>query len=318
MGVLVTGGLGFIGAAYAKHLLETGQKEVCVLDAENYASDRCRLALPPERIHIVRGRAQTWPLVLNVLQTNNITEVVHFAALSHVSSSFKDPLSFTEENALGTQVLLEICRAYGKIQQFVMISTDEVYGGGGPFDETSPLRPTNPYSASKACADLLCQTYWRCYKFPVIIARANNVVGPWQHHEKLLPAVCLRLANNRLVDVEGDGLQQRAFLHVQDVVEAVEVLRQRGTLGEIYNIAAAQEHTVLEVVDLVLHRLKPDARSKEWIRFVSDRPYQDRSYKVDGGKLAKLGWSQRRTLLDAINEVLASLGALRGEDKPAQ
>lgn len=321
--ILVTGGLGFIGASYVNLLRSTRPKgwDIVILDAFLYAADNARLAQAvreDESVHLVQCNLRSWSRILHVLAEYDVRQVVHFAAYSHVGASFLNPLEFTEDNVLGTQCLLECCRLHGgggKLERFVCVSTDEVYGDSAcdddatPFTEDARLNPTNPYSASKAAAELMARTYGLCFNLPIIVTRGNNVIGPHQHREKLLPAVTACIAAGRRARVEGDGLQRRSFLYVDDVAEAIDIIRLRGAVGETYNVGGAEEHTVLQVVESVLQALRPGTKLEDWVEHVSDRPYQDRRYYVDTSKLHGLGWSQRVQLDDAIGRILAAEAA---------
>jgi dTDP-glucose 4,6-dehydratase len=313
--VLVTGGLGFIGASYVNLLHGTRPEgwDIVVLDACLYAADEGRLAgavRGDESVHLVRCNLRSWSRILQLLAAYDVRQVVHFAAYSHVGASFLTPLEFTEDNVLGTQCLLECCRLHGGLERFICVSTDEVYGDAAcgadakPFAEDAPLNPTNPYSASKAAAELMARTYGTCFGLPVIVTRGNNVIGPRQHREKLLPAVAARVAAGRRARVEGDGLQLRGFLFIDDVAAAIETVRQRGAVGETYNVGGTEEHTVLQLVEAVLRVLRPGERLADWVEHVSDRPYQDRRYHVDAAKLRALGWRQSVRLDEAVRRSL--------------
>jgi dTDP-glucose 4,6-dehydratase len=306
MPILVTGGLGFIGAAYVKHVLATCDEAVVVLDAEYYAANYLRLP-SSNRLTILRAKVQGWPQLLCELQQRNIDTVVHFAAASHVTHSFAHPLDFLEDNVVGCQILLECCRIYGHLQCFLLISTDEVYGDGGPFLEDAELKPTNPYSASKACADIICRTYGRCYGLPMRVVRSNNVVGCGQHREKLVPTAVAAVVAGHRVPIEGSGQQTRCFLHLQDMVQAIEIVRQRGTNNEVYNVGVEREVSVVEVVRIVLEQLRPQACVSDWIQHVPDRPYQDQCYRIDSSKLRALGWYPALQVEDAIRDITSTL-----------
>lgn len=313
--ILVTGGLGFIGAAYVNRLQATREPgwSLAVLDGESYAAEHGRIA-PAVRndptVHFIHCSLASWSRVLQELQRLDVREVVHFAANTHVSTSFLNPLEFTADNVLGTHTLLECCRVYGKLRRILVVSTDEVYGDSaqGPeaaaFTEDSALRPNNPYAASKAAADLMAQTYGRCYRLPVVVARSNNVIGPQQHREKLVPAVVARIEAGRPALVEGDGLQLRSFLDIEDALAAFETIRTRGELGQVYNVAGACEASVLDVVRAVLRALRPGERLEDWTTFVEDRGYQDRRYLVSAAKLHALGWRPQVGLEETIGRIL--------------
>ena len=304
--VLVTGGLGFIGSAYVNHLCDALPPgwTVAVLDAHNYAAQHRRLT---HAVTLVQCSLASWPRVLQELQRLDVRELVHFAANTHVPTSFLNPLEFTADNVQGTHTLLECCRVYGKLARILVVSTDEVYGDQAhePATEETPLRPNNPYAASKAAADLMAQTYARCFGMPILVARCNNVIGPRQHREKLVPAVMARIRAGAPALVEGDGLQLRSFLYVDDAVAAFETIRTKGELGHVYNVAGPREASVLEVVDAVLQALRPGERLQDWTLFVQDRSYQDRRYFICAEKLRRLGWTPQVDLAEAIARIAA-------------
>jgi UDP-glucose 4,6-dehydratase len=316
--LLVTGGLGFIGAAYVNLMCERmagGQEAdldaLVVLDCLTYAGDAARLSQEAAaRVTVVRANLRSWSRTLRLLQEHDVIEIVHFAAYSHVGASFDVPGEFVEDNVLGTYTLLECARLYGaRLRRLVHISTDEVYGQSStgdaarPFNESDALAPTNPYSASKACAEIFASTYWRCHGLPVLVVRPNNTIGPGQHREKLIPAFMHAVREGRRMRVEGSGRQCRSFLFTADVARAVDVVRREGALGEIYNIGGDAEHTVLQVAEAVLRVLRPGEALADWLEFVEDRPFNDQRYYVDRAKLLSLGWSQRVGLEQAIRVI---------------
>ena len=319
--ILVTGGLGFVGAAYVQCLFDREPStRIVILDAHTYAADAGRL---PERVRssgrvaVVTCNLRSWSHVLKVLREHDIREIVHFAAQSHVTRSFEDPLEFTEDNVCGTQALLECARLHEPpVRRFVFISTDEVYGdsplgaGAAAFGEDAAMRPTNPYAASKAGAELLAYAYHRCYNVPVIVTRGNNIYGPGQHPEKLIPRASARLAAGSRVPIEGDGQQLRCFLFVDDAVAAIETVRQLGAVGETYNIGGQAEHSVLEVVEVLGRLLRPTCPAAELVEFVPDRAYNDKRYLVDSQKLRALGWEPRRSLVEGLALVLQAQGCI--------
>jgi UDP-glucose 4,6-dehydratase len=316
--VLVTGGLGFIGAAYVNLLCarmaageEVDLDAVVVLDCLTYAGDAGRLS--PEaaaRVTLVRANLRSWSRVLRLLRENDVVEIVHFAAYSHVGASFETPGEFVEDNVGGTYTLLECARLHGaRLRRFVHVSTDEVYGQSStagdarPFDEGDVLAPTNPYSASKACAEIFASTYWRCFGLPVLVLRPNNTFGPSQHREKLIPAFTLAVAEGRRMRIEGSGHQRRSFLFSSDVASAVDLIRRDGAAGEIYNVGGSTEHAVLQVAEAVLRVQRPGEAVADWLDFVEDRPFNDQRYYVDCAKLRSLGWTQLVGLEEGLRAV---------------
>jgi dTDP-glucose 4,6-dehydratase len=243
-----------------------------------------------------------------VLEEHNITHVIHFAAQSHVQNSFEDSIKFTNDNVLGTHTLLECCRKYGKLKKFIHVSTDEVYGESMlDLDEKhktehSILCPTNPYAATKAGAELLAQSYAHSYKMPIIITRGNNVYGPNQYPEKIIPLFIKLLQEDKKVSIQGDGSSVRAFLHAHDTASAFECILEKGKIGEIYNIGCDEnmEYSVLEVAKLLIRMIKNTDNYDDWIEYVEDRPYNDKRYYISNQKLKDLGWNIQVQFMDGI------------------
>ncbi len=290
---LVTGGCGFIGSNFIRHLLRSSpDMQVVNLDALTYAGNLQTLSDVDDnpRYQFVKGDIADAELVGSVFAEHKLEAVVNFAAESHVDRSIEDPQTFLKTNILGTQVLLDACRKSG-IDRFVQVSTDEVYGQLGPtgsFTESTPLGPRSPYSASKAGADVLALAYHSTYEFPVIVTRCSNNYGPYQFPEKLIPLVILNAYNNKPVPVYGDGLYIRDWVHVEDHCRAVELALTQGTPGNVYNIGGGTELTNLELVRQILKMVD---RSECLITHVEDRKGHDRRYAVDCTKAEReLNW----------------------------
>ena len=233
-----------------------------------------------------------------ILQKHNVDTVIHFAAQSHVQNSFSDALQYTKDNVLGTHMLLEACRKYGKIEKFIHVSTDEVYGESmlnseeTKKTEESVLCPTNPYAATKAGAELIAQSYYHSFKMPIIITRGNNVYGPNQYPEKLIPKFIKLLKEDKKVTIQGDGSNVRAFLHVDDVCSAFQLILEKGKIGEIYNIGSDEESelSVSEVAKLLIKEIKGIENYEAWIEYIEDRPFNDKRYYISNKKVKDLGW----------------------------
>jgi dTDP-glucose 4,6-dehydratase len=244
--------------------------------------------------------------MLFLLKQYEITHIVHFAAQTHVTNSFEDSIKFTFDNVLGTHSLLEATRKYNKIQKFIHVSTDEVYGESmNDLDEEqkteqSILCPTNPYAATKASAELIAQSYYHSYKLPIIITRGNNVYGPNQYPEKIISKFIHFLREDKKLPIEGNGSAIRSFLHVSDVVKAFEIILEKGEIGEIYNIGGEpeMEYSVLEIASIIIDYVKnikvshkDGAHFEKYIEYVPDRPYNDKRYYISNSKLKNLGWT---------------------------
>ena len=305
MRLLVTGGAGFIGSNYIHYILKKHpQWEVTNLDKLTYAGnlDNLKDVQNEPRYRFIRGDIADRELVDGLL-SEGFDAIVNFASESHVDRSILDSLPFIETNIGGTRVLLEGARKH-QIQRFVQVSTDEVYGSidEGSFSELSPLSPSSPYAASKAAADLLCLAYWKTYRTPVIITRCTNNFGPYQFPEKLIPLSITNALEDKPIPVYGDGLNVRDWIFVVDHCAALDVIIQRGTLGEMYNIGGGNEKTNLEVINRLLELLD---RPESLIQFVADRPGHDRRYALDTTKITQeLGWEPAYSFEEALSDTV--------------
>ena len=298
MQLLVTGGSGFIGSNFARHVLTTSDDQVTILDALTYAGNRANLAdleVDP-RLRFVHGDICDRELVASLMP--GYDAVVHFAAESHVDRSIVAPDAFVRTNCDGTNVLCDVAGRSG-IEKFVHVSTDEVYGSidTGSFTESSPLLPSSPYSASKAGSDLIALAHHHTHGLPVVITRSSNNYGPYQYPEKIIPLFVTNLLEGRTVPVYGDGLNVRDWCHVEDNCAAIDLVLRRGATGEIYNIGAGHETTNLDLTHLVLAAM---GKGPEAIEFVDDRLGHDRRYSLDATRVRTLGWSPRRSLEEGI------------------
>jgi dTDP-glucose 4,6-dehydratase len=291
--LLVTGGAGFIGSAFIRLALETDRPvSILNLDKLTYAGnlENLEAVAGDPRYRFVRGDICDLALVGRALSEFRPEAIVHFAAESHVDRSILSPEPVIETNLRGTFTLLEAARAHG-IGRFLQVSTDEVYGSvAAPLEagEEFPLRPSSPYSAAKAGADLLALSYFATYKLPVVVTRASNNYGPYQFPEKLIPLMISNALEGRPLPVYGDGLQVRDWLYVEDHCRAVAALLESGQDGEIYNIGGNRSLANLEVVRKIL---RATGASEDLIQFVTDRPGHDRRYALSSRKtMAATGW----------------------------
>ena len=304
--VLVTGGCGFIGSNFVRHLLATDPAAAVVnLDALTYAGNPANLAdlAGHPRYTFIKGDVTSRDDVRGAMQ-RGVTDVIHFAAESHVDRSIQDSGPFVRTNVLGTQVLLDAAREFN-VKKYVQVSTDEVYGSLGAtgfFTEETPLHPNSPYSASKAGADLLVQAYQHTFGLPAVITRCSNNYGPYQFPEKLIPLFVTNLMNDIAVPVYGDGQQVRDWIHVLDHCRGVEAAWRNGVPGEVYNFGGRCEMTNLDLTKLLLKLLgKPDTL----IRYVEDRLGHDRRYAIDCVKAEReLGWSPQVTFDAGLAETI--------------
>jgi dTDP-glucose 4,6-dehydratase len=288
--VLVTGGAGFIGSNFVRHVLEAHPDwRVTTLDKLTYAGrmETLKDVLDHPRHRFVRGDIADADVAAPLVTASEI--VVHFAAETHVDRSLLEAGEFIKTDVIGTFVLLEAARTAPNLRRFVQISTDEVYGSipEGSSTETDELRPRNPYSASKAGADRLAYSYWATYGVPVVITRASNNYGPFQFPEKVVPLFITNAFDNIKVPLYGAGLNIRDWLHVRDHCRGVDVVIDRGIPGEVYNIGGGNEVTNVDLTHMLL-RLAD--RSESLIERVQDRRGHDLRYSLDTTKLKALGW----------------------------
>ena len=314
--LFVTGGAGFIGSNFINIFSEKYPDiKIINFDAiyycgnENNVKEHIRNS---QNYKFIKGNLQSYETVESIFKTNLITHVIHFAAQSHVQTSFNESLEYTKDNIVGTHNLLEINRIYNKnLVKFIHVSTDEVYGESMlDYDEQkkteqSILCPTNPYAATKAGAELLVQAYNHSYKMPIIITRGNNVYGTNQYPEKLIPRFIQLLKNNKKVTIQGEGTCVRAFLHVIDTCEAFECILLKGKIGEIYNIGCDEkmEYSVIEIAKILIKIIKKTENYNEWIEFIADRPFNDKRYYISNNKLKKLGWKININFMDGIKDL---------------
>jgi dTDP-glucose 4,6-dehydratase len=293
MKFLITGGCGFIGSNFIRHLLSAiPDASIINVDALTYAGNLQNLtdvARNPKYV-FVKADITDGETIDSLYEELKPEVVLNFAAESHVDRSIEDPQLFLKTNILGTQVLLNAARKFG-VQRFVQVSTDEVYGQLGPFgafSETTPLAPRSPYSSSKASADLLALAYYTTYGLPVLITRCSNNYGPYQFPEKLIPLTIINAYHWDPIPVYGDGLYVRDWLHVNDHCRAIEYVLSYGEPGQVYNIGGGTEVTNL---DLVQRILKAMDRPASLIKHVEDRPGHDRRYAINWDKIRKdLDW----------------------------
>lgn len=302
--IVITGGAGFAGShivdRFAQHYPDA---EIVVFDRLTYAGDVRNLAQ-----HILSNRVRLCVADIADIDeclriVNGADLVVHAAAESHVDNSFGNSRDFTRTNVLGTHCLLEACRIRN-VPKFVHISTDEVYGEvvDGAATENDLLMPTNPYSASKAAAEMVIRGYLRSFHSPVVIVRANNLYGIRQFPEKIIPRFICHMLLNRKLPLHGDGRSRRHYLSARDFADALITVSEKGGIGEIYNIGTHEEYTNTDVARMVAARFgrNPD----EVMEFVPDRPFNDSRYSIAAEKIRALGWQPRRKLTDDMDDLI--------------
>lgn len=310
MNVIITGGAGFIGANFVYYMLNKYEnyKIICV-DALTYAGNINFLndAMTNPNFVFYKEDITNRNAIYKIFEDEKPDVVVNFAAESHVDRSINDPEIFLKTNIIGTSVLLDACCKYG-IKRYHQISTDEVYGDlpldrkDSMFKENSPLSTSSPYSASKASADLLVQSYHRTFNLPTTISRCTNNYGPYQFPEKLIPLTILNSLNGKPVTVYGKGLNVRDWIYVEDHCEAVDLIIHKGKNGEIYNIGANNEIKNIDLVKSVISLLdKEDTK----IMYVADRKGHDLRYAIDSTKLkTELGWKPKTKFKDGLRSTI--------------
>jgi dTDP-glucose 4,6-dehydratase len=319
MKLLVTGCCGFIGSNFVNfYFRENKHVEIVNLDAMYYCASENNIDISirnSERYHLVKGNLCSFDLISNILEIYGIDTVIHFAAQSHVQNSFDNALQYTLDNVVGTHTLLEACRKYGKINKFIHISTDEVYGESMLSEneekkhEGSVLCPTNPYAATKAAAELIAKSYYHSFKMPIIITRGNNVYGPNQYPEKLIPRFIQQLLEEKQVTIQGDGSNVRAFLHVNDVCSALKLILEKGQIGEIYNIGSDDHHeyTVTQVAQILIEKITGTKDYAKWISYIEDRPFNDKRYYISNQKVKDLGWTIDMEFDKGVNDLIEKM-----------
>lgn len=302
MRILVTGGAGFIGSNFVHYLVENTTDEVVTLDALTYAGSRDNLdrVLEHPRHEFVEGDIRDRDLVDELV--SDVDAVVNFAAESHVDRSIDSAEPFVSTNVRGTQTLLDAATD-ADVERFVQISTDEVYGEieDGAFTEDDPLKPRNPYAATKASADLLGRSYVVTHELPVIITRSSNNFGPRQHPEKLIPKFIRRADEGRSLPVYGDGTNVREWTYVEDNCRAVDLVLRDGDVGEIYNIGSGCERQNVEVAREIV---KAVGASDDLIEFVENRAGHDQRYALDTTKIETLGWEPKTSFEEGLDRTI--------------
>ena len=303
MKILITGGAGFIGINFVHHILTNyTDYSVVVLDFLNYSSnpEAIKQLKKFRNFKFIKGDIRNPDLVNEVVSKVNV--VMNFAAESHVDRSIMAPSVFFDTNVKGAVNLLNASLKY-KINRFIQISTDEVYGSinKGRSKEKDPLNPTSPYSSSKAAADLIALSYHKTFGLPVIITRSSNNFGPYQHPEKFLPLFITNAFQNQRLPLYGDGKNIRNWIYVEDNCRGIDVVLHKGNPGEIYNIGGDVEMRNIDIVNYVLNILGKDP---DLIQHVKDRPAHDRRYALDSGKIKKLGWKNKFNFREALKKTI--------------
>jgi len=301
--IFVAGGMGFIGSNFVRHLLSTyDDYRIVNYDKLTYAgnTDNLRDIEKSRNYKFVKGDICNAEKVHEAMRGADM--VVNFAAESHVDRSIANPAEFIKTDVFGTYTLLQEARKH-EVEKFVQIGTDEVYGSveKGHSLETDLLQPRNPYSASKAGADLIANSFHKTYDLPVVITRSSNNFGPYQYPEKIIPLFITNLLRGKHVPLYGDGMNKRDWLYVQDNCEAIDLVMRKGAKGQTYNIGGGNEVTNIELTKMVLAEL---GKGESMIDYVDDRLGHDRRYAVDCSKVNALGWKPKHDFREALRETI--------------
>ncbi len=318
MTTLITGGCGAIGSVVVNVLKKRyPERTFVVLDALTYAGNKDHIEPPFDNFKFYHGNICDASFVAYVLETEQPEYILHLAAETHVDQSFGNSFKFTETNVFGTHTLLECVRKCSSVKCFLHMSTDEVYGSvqdGETCSESCIFAPSNPYSATKAAAEMLCHAYWKSFGLPIVVVRCNNAISRYQHEEKLIPKVIECLRTGKKIPVHGKGLAKRTFIHANDITDALDIILHSGCHGgQVFNIGSDTEYSVLEVIEHIVNKVKAPKEFilDEWVEFVSDRAFQDYRYCVDSSALRKLGWKEKMSFDDALTDLLGDSVANR-------
>jgi len=309
MNILITGGCGFIGSNFINYAFAKYHSYRFVnIDAMYYCASLENVKVSSDNYKFIKGNINDLNLVKRILVEENITHIIHFAAQSHVDTSFENSLQYTLDNVHGTHTLLEAVKQVNKSILFLHFSTDEVYGESqldeDPKHEQSILCPTNPYAASKAAAEMYVNAYRHSYGIRTIITRGNNVYGENQYPEKLIPKFINLLKSNKKCTIHGDGSSLRSFIHVYDVCTAVDKILHKGQIDQIYNIGSEPENelSVLEIAKILVSEICHDDVENH-IEYVEDRPFNDKRYFISNDKLKSLGWKQEKNIYEELKKL---------------
>lgn len=300
MNLLITGGCGFIGSFVCEELVsQYPDATICILDALYSCASSKNIESIRERVHLCIGNLQNKELLTELFRTYKFDHVIHMAAQTHVDNSFYTPLQFTLDNVVGTHTLLEVVREAGTVRRFMYVSTDEVYGSTSmtePNTVNSLLEPSNPYAATKASAEMLVKSYIHSFKLPAFIVRMNNVYGPRQYPEKMVPKFISAILAGEPLSIQGTGTQKRSMLYVKDAANALVCVFRHAKVNQILNIPSLDEFSVLEVGTLISRLMNVEFR----VKHVADRPFNDTRYWIHDDQLASMGWSQTHSLEEGL------------------
>jgi len=307
--ILITGGLGFIGSNFIKHIYEKYDYNIINVDSITYAANPKNIPeniLNSSRYFFAETDINNTNNIRYLIKENSVNYIVNFAAESHVDNSINDSRPFIETNINGTHSLLTLLHDYPSIDRYLQVSTDEVYGSlteeDDAFTENTPLKPNSPYSASKASADLLCRSFYETFNYPILITRCSNNYGPNQHEEKLIPLMIKNAKSGKKLPVYGDGRNIRDWIYVSDHCSAIDAVLHRGRIGEVYNIGGKNEVRNIDIVKTILKLLY---KSEDQIEFVKDRLGHDWRYAIDNTKIQnELNWFPIVNFEEGLKKIL--------------
>ena len=318
--VLITGGYGFIASNFLIYLVRK-YREINFYNYDKllYCASENNLKEVENELNLksTLNQLQNKEFLLSYLNDNNIDTIIHFAAQTHVDHSFHNSLDYTNDNIYGTHILLECCRIYGKISKFIHMSTDEVYGESLLEDdikktENSILYPTNPYAATKAAAEMLVISYYKSFKLPMIIIRSNNIYGERQYIDKVIPKFIKQLLNNNKCTIQGDGSCIRSFLYIEDLIQCLELIMEKGIIGEIYNIGLGEEISIKNLAIKLIKMMNDNDNGndndndnyEDYIEYIKDRDFNDKRYYISDDKIKMLGWNRRYNLEEGLKRTI--------------
>ena len=304
--ILITGGCGFIGSNLIRFLLSNDKYlKIVNIDKITYAGKKDNVKkVGKKRYKFYKTDILNERKIKNILKKESPDYIIHIAAESHVDNSISSPKKFFETNLMGTLNILECIKKNKiKIKKFLYFSTDEVYGSllKGKANENSCFQPNNPYSSSKAAADLLCNAYYKTYNLPITIIRGSNNYGPCQHKEKLIPKIITRLSKGKKIPIYGNGRNQREWIYVEDTCNAIHTIIKKGKNGESYNVSSSKGMSNLQVAEIILKEM---SHPKQHIKFVKDRPGHDFRYSMNTNKIKKMGWECKTPFSEGIRKTI--------------
>lgn len=301
--IFITGGAGFIGSHISEEIFNTFKKsKIIILDKLTYAGKKIYLKeiLDSNRVKFIKGDIRNYNLYKKYLK--NVDIAINVAAESHVDNSFKSPISFTSTNTLGAHIFLLNC-IENKVSKILHVSSDEVYGEKikGKCTENQKINPTNPYSASKAAAEIIINSHKYAYKKEIITIRGNNVYGIRQYPEKLIPRCILNLIRNKKIPIHGNGKNLRFYLSAKDFARAISLILKKKDRG-IYNIGSETEFRNIDIAKKICETFNKDP--KHYIKYIGDRPYNDKRYSISTDKIKKLGWKPKDKLINDLPKII--------------